>query len=241
MGHGPFDKFWNCLSQWQASLTNYLSFGRKLQRVPSFHAPPASHGGKFRYRRGCEVSSAKHAVFYTMSLEKIWVGQMGRLEENIAAVLLYGLLSFPLACLMFSAVCPGLLYRLHSFPLACSMFSAVCPGLLYRLHSFPLARLMFSAVCPGLLYRLHSFPLAYLMFSAVLPWPPVSRLADLSEPMFSGQGEKVGCFYGNKYRRLHVSRLADLSGPMFWRREEKVDCFDGNKYRRKEFQKWRDI
>jgi hypothetical protein len=43
----------------------------------------------------CEVRSAKHAVLYEarsakhawVSLEKIW--QMGRLEEKIAAVLLY--------------------------------------------------------------------------------------------------------------------------------------------------------
>ncbi len=33
-----------------------------------------------------EVTSAKHAW---VSLEKIWMGQMGRLEEKIAAVLLY--------------------------------------------------------------------------------------------------------------------------------------------------------
>jgi hypothetical protein len=32
-----------------------------------------------------EVTSAKHAW---VSLEKIWMGQMGRLEEKIAAVLL---------------------------------------------------------------------------------------------------------------------------------------------------------
>jgi hypothetical protein len=38
----------------------------------------------------CEVTSAKHAVFYEVtsakhawvSLEKIWMGQMGRLEEK---------------------------------------------------------------------------------------------------------------------------------------------------------------
>jgi hypothetical protein len=33
-----------------------------------------------------EVTSAKHAW---VSLEKIWMGQMGRLEEKIAAALLY--------------------------------------------------------------------------------------------------------------------------------------------------------
>jgi hypothetical protein len=38
-----------------------------------------------------------------MSLEKIRMGQTGRLEEKIAAALLYWLHSFPLACLMFSA------------------------------------------------------------------------------------------------------------------------------------------
>jgi hypothetical protein len=40
----------------------------------------------------CEVTSAKHAVLYEVkrakhacvSLEKIWMGQMGRLEEKIA-------------------------------------------------------------------------------------------------------------------------------------------------------------
>jgi hypothetical protein len=44
-----------------------------------------------------EVTRAKHAVLYEVtiakhawvSLEKIWMGQMGRLEEKIAAVLLY--------------------------------------------------------------------------------------------------------------------------------------------------------
>jgi len=58
----------------------------------------------------CEITSAKHAVFYEVtsakhawvSLEKIWMGQMGRLEENISAALLYRLHSFPLACLVFS-------------------------------------------------------------------------------------------------------------------------------------------
>jgi hypothetical protein len=57
-----------------------------------------------------EVTSAKHAVLYEVrsakhawvSLEKIWMGQMGRLEENIAAALLDTLHSFPLACLIFS-------------------------------------------------------------------------------------------------------------------------------------------
>ncbi len=63
------------------------------------------------------------------------------------------------------------------------------------------------------------------MFSVVSPWP----LADLSVPMFSGQGEKVGCFYGNKYRRLSVSTLADFSGPMFGGQGEK------------EYHKWREI
>jgi hypothetical protein len=33
-----------------------------------------------------EVMSAKHAW---VSLEKIWMGQIGKLEEKIAAVLLY--------------------------------------------------------------------------------------------------------------------------------------------------------
>ncbi len=45
----------------------------------------------------CEVASAKHAILYDvtsakhawLSLEKIWMGQMGRLEKKIAAVLLY--------------------------------------------------------------------------------------------------------------------------------------------------------
>ncbi len=54
----------------------------------------------------CEVTSAKHAVLYEVtsakhawvSLEKIWIGQMGKLEEKIARVLLYWLHSFPLAC-----------------------------------------------------------------------------------------------------------------------------------------------
>jgi hypothetical protein len=39
-----------------------------------------------------EVVSAKHAILYEVawvSLEKIWMGQMGRLEEKIAAILLY--------------------------------------------------------------------------------------------------------------------------------------------------------
>ncbi len=57
-----------------------------------------------------EVTSAKHAVLYEVasakhawvSLEKIWMGQMGRLEEKIAAPLLYRLHSFALACLIFS-------------------------------------------------------------------------------------------------------------------------------------------
>jgi hypothetical protein len=43
----------------------------------------------------CDVTSAKHAILYEvlsakhawMSLEKIWMGQMGRLEEKIVAVL----------------------------------------------------------------------------------------------------------------------------------------------------------
>jgi hypothetical protein len=45
----------------------------------------------------CEVTSAKHAVLYEVtsakhvwvSLEKIWMGQMGKLEEKIAGILLY--------------------------------------------------------------------------------------------------------------------------------------------------------
>jgi hypothetical protein len=45
----------------------------------------------------CEVASAKHAILYEvtsakhacLSLEKIWMGKMGRLEKKIAAVLLY--------------------------------------------------------------------------------------------------------------------------------------------------------
>jgi len=45
----------------------------------------------------CEVTSAKHAVLYEvtsekhacLTLEKIWMGQMGRLEEKITATLLY--------------------------------------------------------------------------------------------------------------------------------------------------------
>jgi hypothetical protein len=45
----------------------------------------------------CEVTSAKHVVLYEVasakhawvSLEKIWMLQMGRLEEKIAAALLY--------------------------------------------------------------------------------------------------------------------------------------------------------
>jgi len=41
-----------------------------------------------------EVTIAKHAW---MSLDKIWMGQMGRLEEKIAAALLYWLHSFHLA------------------------------------------------------------------------------------------------------------------------------------------------
>jgi hypothetical protein len=58
----------------------------------------------------CEVTSAKHSILYAVtsakhawvSLEKIWMGQMGRLEENIAAALLDTMHSFPLACLIFS-------------------------------------------------------------------------------------------------------------------------------------------
>jgi hypothetical protein len=45
-----------------------------------------------------EVVRAKHAW---VSLEKISMGQMGRLEEKIAALLLYSLHSFPLDCLIF--------------------------------------------------------------------------------------------------------------------------------------------
>jgi hypothetical protein len=45
----------------------------------------------------CEVTSAKHPILYEVmrakhawvSLEKIWMGQMGRLEKKIVAVLLY--------------------------------------------------------------------------------------------------------------------------------------------------------
>jgi hypothetical protein len=45
----------------------------------------------------CEVASGKHAILYEvmsakhawLSIEKIWMGQMGRLEKKIAAVLLY--------------------------------------------------------------------------------------------------------------------------------------------------------
>jgi hypothetical protein len=45
----------------------------------------------------CEVTSAKHVILYEvtsakhacLSLEKIWMGQMGRLEEKIAGALLY--------------------------------------------------------------------------------------------------------------------------------------------------------
>jgi hypothetical protein len=45
----------------------------------------------------CEFTSAIHAMLYAItsakhawvSLEEIWMGQMGRLEEKIAAVLLY--------------------------------------------------------------------------------------------------------------------------------------------------------
>jgi hypothetical protein len=45
----------------------------------------------------CEVTSAKHAVLHEVtsakhawvSLEKIWMVQMGRLEEKMAAALLY--------------------------------------------------------------------------------------------------------------------------------------------------------
>jgi hypothetical protein len=40
----------------------------------------------------CEVTSEKHAW---VSLEKIWIWQMGRLEEKIVASLLYCLHSFP--------------------------------------------------------------------------------------------------------------------------------------------------
>jgi hypothetical protein len=45
----------------------------------------------------CEVTSAKHVVLYEVtsakhawvSLEKIWMGQMGRLDEKIVAARLY--------------------------------------------------------------------------------------------------------------------------------------------------------
>jgi hypothetical protein len=58
----------------------------------------------------CEVTSAKHVILYGVmsakhawvSFEKIWMGQMGRMEEKIATTLLYRLHSFPLACLIFS-------------------------------------------------------------------------------------------------------------------------------------------
>jgi hypothetical protein len=44
-----------------------------------------------------EVTSVKHVILYEVtrakhawvSVEKIWMGQMGTLEENIAAVVLY--------------------------------------------------------------------------------------------------------------------------------------------------------
>jgi hypothetical protein len=45
----------------------------------------------------CEVTSTKHAVVYEVmiakhawvSLEKIYMGQMSKLDENMAAILLY--------------------------------------------------------------------------------------------------------------------------------------------------------
>jgi hypothetical protein len=45
----------------------------------------------------CEITCAKHVVLYEVTttkhalvpLEKIWMRQMGRLEEKIAAALLY--------------------------------------------------------------------------------------------------------------------------------------------------------
>jgi hypothetical protein len=45
----------------------------------------------------CEVTSTKHAVLYEVTsakhawvpLEKIWMGKIGRLDEKIAAALLY--------------------------------------------------------------------------------------------------------------------------------------------------------
>ncbi len=45
-----------------------------------------------------ELVSAKHSW---VSLEKIWMGQMGTLEGKIAALLLYSLHSFPLEFLIF--------------------------------------------------------------------------------------------------------------------------------------------
>jgi hypothetical protein len=44
----------------------------------------------------CELTSTKHAALYEFTsakyawvlLEKIWIGKMGRLEENIAGALL---------------------------------------------------------------------------------------------------------------------------------------------------------
>jgi hypothetical protein len=45
----------------------------------------------------CEVTSTKHAVLYEVtsekhawvSLEKVWIGQMGRLEEKNSVAFLY--------------------------------------------------------------------------------------------------------------------------------------------------------
>ncbi len=51
-------------------------------------------------RKTCHIIWGYECKTY-LSLEKIWMGQMGRLEEKIAAVLLYWLHSFPLACLIF--------------------------------------------------------------------------------------------------------------------------------------------
>jgi len=59
--------------------------------------------GNFGTNLGVRLQ-VQNMQYYMMSLEKIWVRQMGRLEEKIAAVLLYRLHSFPSACFMFSVV-----------------------------------------------------------------------------------------------------------------------------------------
>jgi len=74
----------NTLGVQMGYITYYLACYVKLQ-VPK-------HGILY------EVVPAKHAW---VSLEKISMGQMGRLEEKIAALLLYSLHSFPLDCLIF--------------------------------------------------------------------------------------------------------------------------------------------